>query len=168
MTHEAPQQLAATAPQDDEAEDLAVEGAELAERAELHELCLDWSWWCRTRRFYVRPSLPASLLGKLRTPTATRRGNGGPDAVASAELFAFHLAVVGQPTEALDRKVFELHYYWGVRNVKASAAELGISRQHWYRLVNDFRDRAYRASREILAANLGAAAQLQSMQVSAR
>lgn len=164
MTNEAPQKLAAPAPQDDETEDLAVESAELAERAELHELCLDWSWWCRTRRFYVRPSLPASLLGKLRTPTATRRGNGGPDAIASAELAAFHLAVLGQPSEALDRKVFELHYYWGVRNVKASAATLGISRQHWYRLVNDFRERAYRASREILAANIHSASCLSSQQ----
>lgn len=153
------QRLAATAPQGEEEDTSAA--AELQAQPELNELCEDWAAWCRTRRFYVRPSLPPSILGRLRSKSAGSR-NGGPDAVTSAALLAFHLAVLGQPAEALDRKAFELHYFWSVRNVKAAAQELGISRQHWYRLVRDFRERAYRVSQEILALNLSQAEQLPS------
>jgi hypothetical protein len=122
----------------------------------LHDLCEQWAWWCFTRRFYTRPSLPASLLGKLQKRPRPPSQPGGPDAIASAELAAFHLAVIGQPAEALDRQVFELHYLHRVKNVKLAAATMGIGRQHWYTLLREFRQRAYSASRDILDHNLKA------------
>jgi hypothetical protein len=128
----------------------------------LHEFCEQWSAWCRTRRFYGKPSLPASLLGKLTSKTRATANYGGPDAIASAQLAAFHLAVLGQPAEALDRQVFELHYLWRVKNVKAAAAQIGIGRQHWYTLVKEFRQRAYSASQDILSSNLEAGQMLPS------
>ena len=161
-------QLAAPAPADLE-EEAALEREILHDRAQalegqpdLHELCEQWVWWARSRGMYVKPSLPVSTLGRLNTKGTGRSQSGGPDAIAGAELVAFHLAFLAQPEEALDRKVFELHYYRRVRNVKAAAATVGVSRQHWYRLVKDCRQRIYIASRQILERNLERAAQLHS------
>ena len=128
----------------------------------LHRLCEAWAEWCWTRRFYAKPSVPASLLGNLQKRTRAPGEPGGPDADNSAELAAFHLAVIGQPADALDRKVFELHYLHRVKNVKAAAAVLGIGRQHWYTLLREFRRRAHAGSQEILNHNLQAADRLQS------
>lgn len=140
--------LAAPAPVVDEGDEADPDAKQLAQDGHVHELCEAWSGWCRTRRFFGRPAMPVSLLGKL-TARTRPLSPGGPNARCSAQLAAFHLAVLGQPAEALDRQVFELHYLWRVRNVKAAAAAVGISRQHWYRLVREFRARVYAASQEI-------------------
>ena len=164
MTHETLQRFAAPAPTDpdDDAAERAEEASALGQQPDLHALCLDWVAWCHTRNFYVRPSLPASLLGRL-TSKGTGRGRGtGPDAIAGADLMAFHLAFLAQPEEALDRRAFELHYYRRVRNIKAAAQAMGVSRQHWYRLVADCRQRIYIASKQILERNLCAGEQLAS------
>jgi hypothetical protein len=119
----------------------------------LHQLSEGWSAWIRTRRFYAPPSLPPSILGRLRARTPGTGKDGGPDAIASAELAAFNEAVEREPIEALDRQVFELHYRWRVRPVKTFAEALGISRPHWYRLLQSFERRVYASSREILERN---------------
>ena len=162
----AAQVLASPAPTIDE-DDGQPDDPELSSAPDLHALCERWASWCRTRRMYVKPSLPASTLGRL-----TRKGSGGgtpggPDADCSAELMALRLAYLAQPVEALDRSAFELHYYWRVKNIKHAAATLGVSRRHWYRLVCDFRARIYTASREILCINEAAREALPS-QVAAR
>lgn len=154
--------FAAPAPVDAEGEDTSDDTGADVESAHLHELCEAWARWVHTRKFYVKPSLPASLLGRLRSKGTGRPNSGGPDAVASAELMALHLAMLAQPSESLDRRVFELHYFWRVSNIKVAADGLGISRQHWYRLLKDFRVRVYAASREILEVNLQAGEQLPS------
>lgn len=155
-----PLRLAAAAPPregDAEDADAAAADRELqAVRPDQHELALSWAHWVRTRRFYVKPSVPPSLLGRLQARGSVRRANGGPDAVAGAELMAFHTAFLAQPPEALDRQAFELHYLHGVRNIKTAAAELGVSRSHWYRLVADCRETICRASERILADNMAA------------
>jgi hypothetical protein len=148
----APAPVADSDEQDPDAKQLASDGR-------LHELCEAWSSWCRTRRFFGRPSMPASLLGKLTSRTRAAQP-GGPNAACSAQLAAFHLAVLGQPASALDRQVFELHYLYRVRNIKACAAELSISRQHWYRLVREFRARVYTAACEIQRDNEDAGRQI--------
>lgn len=117
----------------------------------LDELCERLVWWCHTRRYYGKQRLPPSVLGRL--GKRTRIARPPPDAVCSAELAALYLAMLGQPSEALDRRVFEMHYFGQVRFVKAAAAEIGVSRQHWYRLLREFRRRIYSASREILVHN---------------
>lgn len=142
--------LAAPAPQRTEDD---VPPGQIEQDRDLDALCDAWAHWCRTRRFYGPAPMNASVLGKLSGKSQAPREPGGPDAPCSAELAALHLAVIAQPREALDRKVFELHYLWSVRNIKAAAAQLGISRQHWYRLLGDFRRRVYAASLAILQAN---------------
>lgn len=128
---------------------------EIERERDLHELCDAWGTWCRTRRFYGPPPLQQSLIGKLSARGSSRVQSAGPDAPCGAELAALHLAVIAQPLE-LDRKVFELHYLWRVRNVKAASAALGVSRPHWYRLLRAFRRRVTQAASAILAANLEA------------
>jgi hypothetical protein len=159
-TRPAAQRLAAPAPANDDDGD--ADAKQLAADEWQHQVCEAWSSWCRTRRFFGRPSLPASLLGKLAGPPARDHSQGGPDAVCNAQLAALHLAVLAQPVEALDRQAFEAHYLWRVRNIKAAAAALGVSRQHWYRLVRDFRTRVCNASLEIQRDNEQQAACLPS------
>jgi hypothetical protein len=152
MTRDDYIRLAAPAPIDDD--DEGPDAAELLRQPDMHALCQAWSDWCRTRRMYVRPSLPPSLLGRLTSKGSGRSPDGGPDAIASAHLMAFHIAFLAQPDDALDRRVIELHYYRRVRNIKQAAQAVGISRQHWYRLVGDCRARIYRLSAQILQRNL--------------
>ena len=153
--HEA-QRLAAAAPcaarEDDEDADTAAADRELqTSRPDLHELAEQWARWVQTRRLYVKPSLPPSLLGRLQARGSVRRRGDGPDAMAGAEYMAFHHAFLAQPPGALDRQAFELHYLHRVRSIKVAADALGVSRAHWYRLVRDCRERIYIASRGILA-----------------
>jgi len=119
---------------------------------ELDQLCDRLVWWCRTRRFYGRQSVPPSLLGRLAKRTRPLRP-GGPDAGCSAQMAAMYIALIGQPIDALDRRVFELHYFHRVANVKCAAAAVGISRRHWYRLISDFRRRIHQVSMEVIAMN---------------
>lgn len=151
--------------EDDEgaaADAAAAEAAAGANQPVLDELFERWNDWRTSRRFWVKPSLPVSLLGKLRTKGTGRSLRGGPDAPCDAELMAVHLALLGQPEDALDRRVLELHYVWRARDIKRVAGLLGISRAHYYRLLVACRQRVYQASRAILQANLEAAEQLPS------
>ncbi len=127
------------------------------EDGRLDELCEHLAWWVHTRRLYGAPRGPVSLLGKLRGGMRPLRTPGGPDAACRADLAALYIALIAQPADALDRQVFELHYLHRVTNVKASAAQLQIGRQHWYTLLRAFRRRIFAASREILAKNEDAA-----------
>lgn len=155
-THDRAPRLAAPAPHRD-AEDAGIEPGALESDRALHELCEAWARWARTRRFFGPPPLNGSLLGRLTAKTRPGRGGGGPDADCSADLAALHLAIAAQPAAALDRRVFELHYVWRVRNIKAAARALGIGRPHWYTLLRDFRRRCHAAAGEIRLANAAAA-----------
>jgi hypothetical protein len=143
------------------AEDLADAEAE-APRPDtyLDELCERLAWWIHTRKLYGAPRRPVSLLGKLRSGTRPLKPGGGPDAPASAELAALYIALIAQPSDGLDRIVFELHYLQRVTNVKAAAAAVGVGRQHWYTLLRGFRRRIHAASREILDKNQAALAEI--------
>lgn len=140
-----------THPAFDAAEEVGRE--ELDADQALNELCVAWASWCRTRRFFGPAPLLGPTLGKLSSAVPATFRDGGPDAPCRAELAAIHLAVIAQPADELGRQVFELHYLWRVRNVKAASAQLGISRQHWYRLLRSFRRRVHTASLAILHAN---------------
>lgn len=158
-----PQQLAAPAPDSDEAPD-ELETADAARDSSddhLDDLCEKLVWWCRTRRFYGSPMKPASNfahLGKRSPPRGPQ-----PEIDCSAQLAALYLAVLAQPIESLDRQVFELHYFHRVASIKAAAAALGIGRQHWYTLLRNFRRRAYAASVEIMRANQASASALPTL-----
>jgi len=115
-----------------------------------HELCTAWGTWSRTTRLYGPPPLAPGVLGKLMKKPAAIESRR--DVECRPDLWALHNAITAQPLNT-DRKVFELHYRYRVRNIKAAAAELGIKRPHWYRLLAAFRQRVCIGSRQIMADN---------------
>ena len=135
---------------DRSAEDLAEREARGALPEHIDELCWAWARWCETRRYFGPPPNLPSLLGRVQR-VAGRPGDGGPDAALSAQLAALHLAIIGQPVNALDRCVFEVHYRYRPKSVKHAAALLGIGRQHWYTLRNSFARRVYSVHHHIIA-----------------
>lgn len=147
---------------DDAGDDAGLTDAELARDQDADELFAAYAHWCRTRGFYAPPPVNGSLLGKL-----TKKGNakpmtGGPDAACSAEMAALHLAIMAQPADALDRRVFTLHYLYSVRSVKEAAHALDVSKAHWYRLLRGFRERVLASAKAILSSNLLEAERLPS------
>lgn len=127
---------------------------QLLEDAQLDQLCEVWAHWNRTRGYYGPPPLGASVLGKLQKRAPMLRSPGGPDAECSAGILALHLAILAQPADSIDSRVFRLHYEYRVKKIKVAASLLRISRQHWYRLLREYRRRVYAASLHILHANL--------------
>lgn len=114
-------------------------------------VCEEWAAWCQTRRFYGPAPVSGTILGKLSSKTRALRP-GGPDASCRMDLAALHMAIVAQP-KATDMQVFWLHYVERRKSVKQAADQLNISRQHWYRLLRDFRRRVWIAAKEIQQSN---------------
>ena len=119
-----------------------------------HVLFEQWSAWCRTRRFFVPPSSMGNILGQLRGPS--RPSKAPPNAKCSTSMAALHLAIKGQPEDALDTRVFWLYYGERAGNIKQAAYVLGISRQHFYRLLRSFTERVLIAAKQIEADNVAA------------
>jgi len=116
----------------------------------IDQLCWNWANWCETRRYFGPPPNLPSLLGRVQRVPG-RAGTDGPDARLNAQLAALHLAIIGQPANALDRCVFEAHYRYRPRSIKAAASAMKIGRQHWYSLRNAFARRVYAVHHHILA-----------------
>lgn len=142
------------------ADDLA---PQIAESGAQHELCEAWSIWCKTRNFYGPPPISTGILGKLSGKSRPAKPGAG-DGVCSAELMALHKAITAQVDEngqvPLARRVFELHYRWRVKPIKAAAHALGISESHWHRLRKKFTARVCAGSAHILREEMAAAAEL--------
>ena len=107
--------------------------------AEVHNVCVEWARWSRTRRFYGAPPAVGSIMATLvRVPGRSE----GPNARIDPELAAFQAAVVALGT-GTERRIFEAHFLSPALNVTAVAEQLGCSRSHWYRTVNAFARQAY-------------------------
>lgn len=98
-------------------------------------MAVAWGVWVRQRSF-------GGDVGRSASP------NDVPN-VGLMQLISFNLAYQAQPS-ALDKMVFEAHYLKGTNSVKSEAARLGISRQHYYRLLDAFLTRIYTASQQII------------------
>jgi|AntDeeMinimDraft_5_1070356.scaffolds.fasta_scaffold15904_2 hypothetical protein len=118
----------------------------------LHALFEAWSHWSRTRRYYAPPPSTGTILGKL--SGKSRPFTGAPDAACNADLAALHLAILGQPRDALDTLVFYAYYGERRSNIKRTADEIGISRVHFYRLLKAFCTRVRAVSQDISSSNL--------------
>lgn len=151
-----PKRLAAparTEPDDD------LDATPVAEDSNLHELFEAWSHWCRTRRYFAPPPNKGTILGKLSSKTRPFSG-GAPDAKCDMDLAALHLAILGQPRDALDTMVFWAYYGNRASNIKRAADELGIGRAHFYRLLQAFCIRVRAVSQDIAQYNRVARAAL--------
>jgi hypothetical protein len=132
------------------------------EQRDLDVLCERWVEWTRTRRLYAPPSTMGCTLGQLSGTSSRPMKAGGPDAISSAELSAFHIAYTCQPPDALDRRVFDLYYVRRVKPIKVAAEALGISRKHFYEVLGDFRKRVHSAAQALMAENIEAVSNLRS------
>lgn len=119
---------------------------------QMHELFEQWSAWCKTRRYFAPAKSGGNILGKMRGGSRPMRQ--APDAKCSSFMAALHLAILGQPRDALDSRVFWAYYGERTNHIKAAAYVLGISRQHFYRLLRSFGQRVYIAAKQIEADNL--------------
>lgn len=129
-------------------EDQDASSAPGTEDANLHELFEAWSRWSRTRRYFAPPPPSGTILGKLSGKTRAF-SSGPPDAECNMDLAALHLAILGQPREALDTQVFYAYYGERTAHIKRSAEALKISRQHFYRLLKSFCTRVRAVSQDI-------------------
>ena len=130
------------------------------EQRDLDELCERWVAWTRSRRLYGPPPAMGSVLGQLSGTSSRPLKAGGPDAISSAELAAFHLAYTCQP-DALDKRVFAMYYVHRVKPIKAAAAALEISRTHFYLVLSEFRKRLHSASQALLEQELEKRSEMQ-------
>lgn len=134
-------------------------------KQDIDALCEQLATWRASRKYFARQSVPQSLLGRLQKRQVPARTE--PDARCSAELAALHVALLSQPEDSVARKVFELHYFHRVGNVKVAAAALGIGRQHWYTLLREFREQLHETSMRILQANEAELAAISTRQAEA-
>lgn len=156
-TTNTPQRFAATARLDadlpsEEDQDTAQPSTE---DADLHALFEAWSRWSRTRRYFAPPPPAGTILGKLSSKTRPFT-SGPPDAECNMDLAALHLAILGQPRDALDTQVFWAYYGERTMHIKRSAESLGISRVHFYRLLKAFCMRVRGVSQNIAGFNRAA------------
>lgn len=159
MTHtsDAPRRFAAPACLDADlpSEEDQDTSPQSADDADLHVLFEAWSRWSRTRRYFA-PAPPAgTILGKLSSKTRPFT-SGPPDAECNMDLAALHLAILGQPRDALDTQVFWAYYGERTTHIKRSAETLGISRVHFYRLLKAFCTRVRGVSHDIAGFNRAA------------
>lgn len=108
-------------------------------KRDLNALCEDWAAWHRSRRLFA-PPVPLNILARL----VPRKIGEVPDAICSSTLSFFNLAVLALP-ESVEKQTFYLYYIHRVKNIKAVASEMGISRSAFYKRVESFREQAYRA-----------------------
>lgn len=130
-----------------------------AEDANLHDLFEAWSHWSRTRRFFAPPPPAGTILGKMSSKTRAF-SSGAPDAKCDMDLAALHLAILGQPRDALDTQVFYAYYGDRKTAIKRTADEIGISRVHFYRLLKAFCMRVRAVSQDIAQHNRAAREEL--------
>ncbi len=128
------------------------ESAPAADDGNLHELFEAWSHWSRTRRYYAPPPASGTILGRLSSKTRPF-SSGPPDAACNMDMAALHLAIIGQPRDALDTRVFQAYYGDRAVYIKRAAEDLGISRVHFYRLLKAFCIRVHASAQAIASEN---------------
>lgn len=115
----------------------------------LDAFCEQYVIWTRTRRLYGPAPISGTVLGRL--SGSSTRPTVAPDAICSAEMSAFHIALTCQPVDALDYKVFRAYYMLRIKPIKCAAEALGISRKHFYSMLGTFRVRVWNAAQAIAA-----------------
>jgi hypothetical protein len=116
-----------------------------ADNQELHMFCTRWSEWHKSRRLFA-PPVPQNILARMRGPSG---GGDVPDAILSADLSYFNLAVLAQ-RESQAKFIFYLFYVHRAKNIKAIAHEMGFSTSYFYRQLRTFRAEAHRAYRAMM------------------
>ncbi|MFS2007953.1 hypothetical protein ACEN9F_30535 [Duganella sp. CT11-25] len=106
----------------------------------LNQYCLDWVYWCYTRRYYIAPGGKSVLASMQPSKTGLP-----PNARLDPDMQFFNMAVhtLADMKEHRDAMVcFNLYYVEQADNVKRLADQLGISRPTYYNRVKSFARKA--------------------------
>lgn len=111
---------------------------------QLHAYCLEWSSWCYTRRFYIKPGAQ-NLLARMQPS----RSGVEPNARNNPDMQYFNTAIhalADMKEHAEGLACFNLFYVDQAPNVKVEAGKLGVARSTYYRRVRAFARKAYSLS----------------------
>jgi hypothetical protein len=127
--------------------DVVGDGKEIAKNEDkrIHEMCLKWASWHRSRRIWA-PPVPQNLLVRLQNLP----GGEVPDSELSAGASYFNLALLGMP-EGKPKLAFYCYYLHRVRPLKLLADELEVTEQGMHKMIKTFRTNAHRAYHRMLA-----------------
>ncbi|CUI04693.1 hypothetical protein BN2497_4163 [Janthinobacterium sp. CG23_2] len=103
---------------------------------QLHAYCLEWTSWCFTRRFYIKPGAQ-SLLARMQPS----RSGVEPNARNNPDMQYFNMAIhaLADMEENVDTlRCFSLMYVEQADHVKRQADMLGISRPTYYNRARAF------------------------------
>jgi hypothetical protein len=117
---------------------------DMDDNQQLDEFCSMWAQWHRSRRLFA-PPIPQNILARMR-PQPVREA---PDAILSADLSYFNLALLSQP-EGKGKMAFYLYYLHGVRPVKLIASEMGFTTQAFYKALGKVRTETNRSYRRMV------------------
>lgn len=109
---------------------------------ELHNFCLRWADWCRTRRFYVPPGAASqkNVLARFQPSKASNP----PDAELSSDIYWFNMALHALADMADPDLECFVRYYWnGDKDIKAVAHKMGIHRDTFYARKTRIAERGY-------------------------
>lgn len=120
------------------------EEQQITDNQALHMFCQEWAAWHQTRRLFA-PPVPKNILVRLQQQPA----GPVPDASLSSDLSFFNLSVLAQE-ESRGKLIFYLYYVHRVRNIKLVAEHMGMGASMWYRLMREFRAKAYRSYRRMM------------------
>lgn len=114
---------------------------------QIDALCAQWTAWCFTRRFYLRPA-SQNILARLHPSKAGQEPNGRNIAHMQHFNKAVH-ALADDPQYAAELACFRLLYVEDADHIKRQADNLGISRPTYYNRARAFARRAWALSLQI-------------------
>lgn len=108
----------------------------------------EWAVWERSRRLYAPSPNVQSIFASLVGP----RGHDRPDAANDALMPYIHVAVAGSAEHGPIVIAYHYKRRHGTRDpVKRLAQNLGVSRQHFYRLLPTARQAIYSVATRLKA-----------------
>lgn len=113
-----------------------------------HVFCLEWAAWHRSRRLFA-PPVPLNILARLRPHPV----NDVPDAVLSADLSYFNLAVLGYK-ECTGKSALYYYYVHQLRPIKTVAEEMKITTSGFYKAMREVRNEIYVAHKRMMAGGI--------------
>lgn len=124
---------------------------------ELHQHCINWVEWCRTRGYYLAPGAK-NILARMQP----HRPGTPPNARNDPDMQFFNMAVhtlADMKEYAKEFACFSFCYVERRRGVKREAARLDICRKTYYNHINAFARKAVSMSLSLKSAHAAMMAQ---------
>lgn len=111
---------------------------------ELHQRCIDWIEWCRTRGYYLAPGAK-NILARMQPS----RSGTPPNARNDPDMQFFNMAIHAMADMSGHKELFvcfSLYYIEHAPDVKVEAERLEISRPTYYNRARSFARKAHSLS----------------------